>query len=93
MGSLGEGRAYAAGSEKRVDELRKENIDKRPPVCSLVYSCPPLGHLFLLIQFYAFFPDIFFPFLSNVFLSFLFSFFLFSSILPTCHERRNCFIL
>jgi len=42
MGSLGEGRAYAAGSKERVEELRKENIDKRPPVCNLVYSCAPV---------------------------------------------------
>jgi hypothetical protein len=63
MGSVGEGRVYAAGSEERVEELRKENIDKRPQVCNRVYSCPPVMHLFLLIQFYAFCPDIFFPFL------------------------------
>jgi hypothetical protein len=44
MGSLGEGRAYATGSEERVEELRMENINKRPPVCNLVYSCPPVTY-------------------------------------------------
>jgi len=73
MGSVGEGRVYAAESEERVEEIRKENIDKRPQVCNLVSSCPPVMHLFLLIQFYAFFPDIFFPFLSIFFLLFLLS--------------------
>jgi hypothetical protein len=47
MGSLGEGRAYADGSEERVEELRKENIDKRPPVCNLLYSCPPVTYAFI----------------------------------------------
>jgi hypothetical protein len=37
----------AAGSEERVDELRKENIDKRPSVCNLVYSCPPVTYAFI----------------------------------------------
>jgi len=47
MGSLGEGRAYAAGSEERVEELRKENIDKRPPVCNLHYFCLPVTYAFV----------------------------------------------